>query len=522
MDRSGGDIFVISDLHLGDGGVRDNFEAGKKTPQLRAFLDHVGSEGGELFILGDLFELWQMSFSRLFMKRRELLDHFASLPLVYVPGNHDVDLAHFIGTDFIAHPFFTHMRAPLVRVLGGKRFRFFHGHEVDPFNAGDDPGFGRMLAIFGGIFEDQNGSPLLPSGESAEDVLEQFGDSMLPLWTITMATMGTRRAGQELSPTSCLTPAQNPNRLTEHVSGIRADRERGHYDVAVLGHTHRPARIGDWYFNSGSWTGPRNCFLRITPQGDVRYLEWKDGRAVEREVPVVVPDVPPALTPSAAKHPFEAPLAAVRTLFPRPRKPERSRAILIAQGVLALALGIGTLAVTVTEGTPAGLRLLVQAFGAYAMLDGLLALVGASREKPFRRLLSRIRGVAAILLGLLVFRRGYVTEIFVILVGVWAFVTGALRLAASVVFEKLVDSKWLAFIGATSMLAGLVLLFLPASAALLKFAVAGYLCYYGAIELLAGIFGQRHPSAVRTVSERSQTPLRASMRPARIASRRRA
>ena len=75
MDRAARDIFVISDLHLGDGGARDNFEAGKKTAELRAFIDHVGAEGGELFILGDLFELWQMNMSRLFVKRRELLDH---------------------------------------------------------------------------------------------------------------------------------------------------------------------------------------------------------------------------------------------------------------------------------------------------------------------------------------------------------------------------------------------------------------------------------------------------------------
>ena len=38
------DIFVVSDLHLGDGGVRDKFEAGGKTPQLWAFLDYVAGE----------------------------------------------------------------------------------------------------------------------------------------------------------------------------------------------------------------------------------------------------------------------------------------------------------------------------------------------------------------------------------------------------------------------------------------------------------------------------------------------
>ena len=489
MGREDRDIFVISDLHLGDGGARDNFEAGGKTRELRSFLDHVGGEGGELFVLGDLFELWQMSLSRLIVKRLELLDHFATLPVVYVPGNHDVDLAHFIDTDLLAHPFFARMRQPFTRELGNKRFRFFHGHEVDPFNSGDDPGFGRMLAIFAGIFEDQNGSPFIRSGETAEEVLEQFGDSMLTLWTTAMTTIGSR-AGKTMKADSTLTPAQNPDRLAEHVSGVRGDRENARYDVAVLGHTHRPGRVGEWYFNSGSWAGRRNDFLRISPEGQVRYFEWKEGHGVEREMPAVVADAKPAPI-KAARHPFEAPMAAVRTLFPRPKKPERSRWVLLLQGALALAVGIAALRLAFIEGHAEGLHLLVTAFGVYALVDGALSLYGASREQPLRRLLFRVRGVAGILLGLVVLRRGYVVEIFVIVVGVWAFVTGALRVAASRVFQRLVDSKWLLVMGVGSMLAGLVLLLLPTSAALLKFVLSGYLCYYGASELLAGVFGQR-------------------------------
>lgn len=489
-----GDIFVISDLHIGDGGVRDNFEAGRKTPELRSFLDHVGSEGGELFVLGDLFELWQVSLSRLFVKRRELLDHLATLPLVYVPGNHDIDLAHFVGTDFLSHPFFERMHAPFVRTLGGKRFCFFHGHEIDPFNAGDAPGFGRMLAIFAGIFEDQNGSPFLRTGESAEDVLEQFGESMLTLWTTAMTTIGRGRAGKEMRPTSDLTPVQNPDRLSEHIRGAFADRAAHGYDVAVLGHTHKPGRIDDWYFNSGSWAGSRNSFLRISPDGHVRYLEWKDGRADERAMPRVIPEASkmPAVKP-AAKHPFEVPLAAMRTLFPRPKRPERSRAILLLQGALALVVGIATLFVGVSRGSAEGLRLLVLAFGSYALVDGALSLYGARREPPLRALLFRTRGVAGIVLALVVLRRGDVVEVFVVLVGVWAFVTGALRVAASRVFQRWVDSRWLLVVGAGSMLGGLLLLLLPTSATLLKYGLSAYLCYYGTSELFAGVFGERHP-----------------------------
>jgi UDP-2,3-diacylglucosamine pyrophosphatase LpxH/uncharacterized membrane protein HdeD (DUF308 family) len=488
-----GDIFVISDLHIGDGGRRDNFEAGRKTPQLHGFLDHVGSEGGELFILGDLFELWQMNLSLMLTKRLELLDHFARLKVTFVPGNHDVDLVHFVGTDFLNHPFFRKMRAPFVRELGGRRFRFFHGHETDPLNSGDDPSFGRMLSIFGGVFEDENGSPLLKSGEGVEDVLEQFGESMLLIWQCAMATMKTH-TGQNGggAPHTALTPAQNPGRLGEHISGVQADLVRTNYDVAVLGHTHKAGRIGDWYFNSGSWARSENPFLRISADGHVRYLQWKDGRAVEETVPAIVPDAPSekAGTPTSPR-PFQAAIAAAKKFFPKPMKAERNRLILLVQGALALAVGIATLAISISRGSAAGWGLLSAAFGAYAVIDGALSLVGSSSERPVMRMLARLRGIASLLLAVVIFRRGYVVEIFVVLVGLVAFLSGMLRVAASVMFRTVVDSRWLLVVGIGSMLAGLVILLFPTTGPLVKYALSLYLSYYGMGELIAALFGRR-------------------------------
>lgn len=304
-----------------------------------------------------------------------------------------------------------------------------------------------------------------------------------------MATIGQHVQGSQVYPRTALTPVQNPDRLAEHVNGVRADVERRGYDVAVLGHTHKLGRIGDWYFNSGSWTGTKNSFLRIAPDGHVRHLEWKDGHAVEQEMPVVFSQK------KTSKNPFEAAVTTVRTFFPKPAKPERSRWVLIVQGVIAFAVGAGALWVSTGEnGWRSGLRFLVSAFAAYALVDGALSLYGAQREQPMKRLLYRIRGIASLLLGLVVLRRGYSAEIFVILVGAWAFVAGALRIAAAVALRSVVDSKWLRIVGIVSMLAGLVLLLLPTSAALLKFAMSGYLCTYGAGEILAGIFGRRRPN----------------------------
>jgi uncharacterized membrane protein HdeD (DUF308 family) len=291
---------------------------------------------------------------------------------------------------------------------------------------------------------------------------------------------------RDLRPNASLTPVQDPDRLVEHVAGVRADRDKGGYDVAVLGHTHKAGRIGDWYLNSGTWIGPKSSFLRLSRDGDARCFEWKEGRAVELAMPVVLAD---AAAPKA-KDPFGAAVSAARKLFPRPPPPERSRWVLVVQGAVALVLGVWAATVSLGQGSSAGWRLLVTAFGAYALLDGAMSLLSASREAPLRRLLSRVRGATSLVLGAVVLRRGYAVEIFVVLVGLSAFVSGALRLAAAVVFRRVVESRWLSLAGAGSVLAGLVLLLFPPSAALLKLVLSGYLCYYGAGEILAGVFGQ--------------------------------
>ena len=45
-------IYVVSDLHMGDGGPRDNFAFDNKAQQFSLFLDFVASQGGRLFVLG--------------------------------------------------------------------------------------------------------------------------------------------------------------------------------------------------------------------------------------------------------------------------------------------------------------------------------------------------------------------------------------------------------------------------------------------------------------------------------------
>ncbi len=271
-------IFVISDLHMGDGGPRDNFghKSSDRPKQLMAFLDYVEREEGELLILGDLFEFWQASLSKVIVHNLPVLDRLAEARTTYVLGNHDADLMHFIGKDLLTHPFFGTMRGPFTREIGGKRFKFMHGHEVDPFNAGDTPGWGRMMAIFAGICEDKVGSPML-GNEPLESLLSRLGEWLLKKAANAYAKL---RESKTKSAKKELTPAQNPDRAVEMLTKYSADRRTEGYDMAVVGHTHQPGRIGDWYVNTGSWATTSNNVVRITPDGEVTVCESKDGDLV--------------------------------------------------------------------------------------------------------------------------------------------------------------------------------------------------------------------------------------------------
>ena len=274
-------IFVISDLHIGDGGARDNFPVNGREKELASFLDHVADQQGELIVLGDLFEFWQMNLSKIVMKHLPLLDRLAAMKAIYVVGNHDADLDGFVGTGFLSHPLFRRMTGPFERRIGDKRFKFMHGHEVDPVNAGDTPGRGRIFCIVAGQFEDKNKSPVYPDGHFVEDDLERVGEGLLGPWTALVSWISRLlHCGGLGMAAEHLTPAQSPDRAKEMLAMYYEDMEDSGYDVLIAGHTHQPGRIDDWYFNAGTWARKTNSFVHISADGDAAVCDWVDGRPV--------------------------------------------------------------------------------------------------------------------------------------------------------------------------------------------------------------------------------------------------
>ncbi len=292
----GGDIFVISDLHMGDEGQRDNFsfENPGREEQLEKFLKYVQDEKGEIIILGDLFEFWQASIACVLMKRKNWLDRFAGMNATYIVGNHDIDLQAFIKDDgsvaceFLGHRFFNNMeKGPVQRTIGDKKFVFMHGHEVDSFNSGESPSWGRILAIFAGIFEEKNGGPMLSSGESVEEELAKFGEWALRVWHYFAKKKVKKNINTEVTtrnPKNELTPAQNPSRASEMLEKYREYSRENKCDIIVAGHTHQPGHYDDWYYNSGCWVKEVNNFIRITGNGEIGVWQWIDGKAVEDNI----------------------------------------------------------------------------------------------------------------------------------------------------------------------------------------------------------------------------------------------
>ena len=269
------DIIVVSDLHIGDGGPRDNFSADNKAQKFNCFLDYVEGCDAELFVLGDLFEFWQASIGKVLTHQLPLIERLANMQATYVVGNHDADFEHLVGTGILGHPFFERMSGPFERVIAGKRFKFMHGHELDPFNRDGTPRWGRILAILGGILEDRKGSPLLSAGGFTEKSLLKVSRTFMWIWNNSVNLFEkSERHERAHSMAESLTPAQDPAKIKGILSLYHNNKLTEGYDYLITGHTHRAGLFQDWYCNSGCWVGLRSNFVKISVDGQIQLYEW--------------------------------------------------------------------------------------------------------------------------------------------------------------------------------------------------------------------------------------------------------
>lgn len=179
---------------------------------------------------------------------------------------------------------------------------------------------------------------------------------------------------------------------------------------------------------------------------------------------------------------------------------------LVLRGVLGVALGVITF---VRPGIT--LASLVLLFGAYAFVDGVLAIIGAVRaleaHSHWGALL--IEGIIGILAGVVTFGWPAITAVtLVFIIGAWAIITGAFEIAAAVKLRKHIHGEWLlAVTGIASVVFGAVILFAPLVGALvLALWVGSYAFIFGILMIALG-FRLRHWNRLSQVGPHITVPV---------------
>ncbi|HZQ98140.1 MAG TPA: HdeD family acid-resistance protein [Chloroflexota bacterium] len=159
------------------------------------------------------------------------------------------------------------------------------------------------------------------------------------------------------------------------------------------------------------------------------------------------------------------------------------------RGLLAVLFGV---ALIVWPGI--GLGILVLLFGAYALVDGVFAMVHAFGSNDVRhRWAHVIEGIVGIAAGVVTFAWPGITALVLLyVIAAWAIVTGVLELIAAFRLRAHIENElWLGLGGVLSILFGLFLFVAPGAGALaVIWIIAAYAILFG-ITLIALAFRLR-------------------------------
>jgi uncharacterized membrane protein HdeD (DUF308 family) len=139
---------------------------------------------------------------------------------------------------------------------------------------------------------------------------------------------------------------------------------------------------------------------------------------------------------------------------------------------------------------------LVLFWGAYALVDGVLAIVAAIKGgNPMPRWWLAIVGLAGIVAGVLTFLvPGITALVLLIFIAVWAIVLGVMEIYGAIRLRKEIEGEWLLILnGVLSVLFGLILLWRPAVGALaVVWIIGAYAIILGAIYIAFGVKLRKH------------------------------
>ena len=150
------------------------------------------------------------------------------------------------------------------------------------------------------------------------------------------------------------------------------------------------------------------------------------------------------------------------------------------------------------------LAVLVIVWGAYALADGVLALIAAYRVrdqgKPFWSLV--VVGLLGIAAGIVTFLwPGMTALVLLMFIAAWAFVMGIFQIIAAFRLRKEIQNEWLlAISGILSVLFGIIMFVQPGAGALaVIWVIAAYAIVFGILLIWLGLRlkkrSERRPAA---------------------------
>jgi uncharacterized membrane protein HdeD (DUF308 family) len=160
--------------------------------------------------------------------------------------------------------------------------------------------------------------------------------------------------------------------------------------------------------------------------------------------------------------------------------------VVLLRGLAGIFFGIATFFAPAIS-----LAALVLLFGAYALVDGVLTLISALRNRATneRWWVLLLEGLTGVIAGVLTFIWPGITALALLyLIAAWALVTGALEIAAAIRLRKVIDHEWLLVLsGIASIVLGVLLAMFPGPGALaLVFWIGAYALVFGVLLVALG------------------------------------
>jgi len=159
----------------------------------------------------------------------------------------------------------------------------------------------------------------------------------------------------------------------------------------------------------------------------------------------------------------------------------------ILRGVLAILFGV-----LAFFAPGLGAAVLVGLFAAWVIIDGIGNIIAGVRGRGQDRSwwLEILEGVVGIAAGLIALTFPvYAAGLLVLIIAVWAIVTGVLEIIAAIRLRELISGEvWMGLAGVASILFGVILIAFPAAGALsLVWLISSFAIVFGIFLILLGL-----------------------------------